>query len=155
MLKGVRIMNNELTHYGIKGQKWGVRRYQKSDGSLTPEGEKRYGSKEELQSLRDNKKQVDAVKKGIEGVQNKRNEQAKKANAGKIKNDLENMSDDELRAIVNRLNMEERYSQVMQSRYVNDGRTKTDKILDYGGKALVVASTALSIAIKMKELQQK
>ena len=86
-------MNNELVHYGIKGQKWGVRRYQKSDGSLTPEGEKRYGSKEELQSLRDNKKQVDAVKKGIEGVQNKRNEQAKKANAGKIKNDLENMSD--------------------------------------------------------------
>ena len=148
-------MNNELTHYGIKGQKWGVRRYQKSDGSLTPEGEKRYGSKEELQSIRDNKKQVDAVKKGIEGVQNKRNEQAKKANAGKIKNDLENMSDDELRAIVNRLNMEERYSQVMQSRYVNDGRTKTDKILDNGGKALVVASTALSIAIKMKELQQK
>ena len=155
MLKGVRIMNNELVHYGIKGQKWGVRRYQKSDGSLTPEGEKRYGAKEELQSLRENKKQVDAVKKGIEGVQNKRNEQAKKANAGKIKNDLENMSDDELRAIVNRLNMEERYSQVMQSRYVNDGRTKTDKILDYGGKALVVASTALSIAIKMKELQQK
>lgn len=148
-------MNNELVHYGIKGQKWGVRRYQNKDGSLTPEGEKRYGSKEELQSLRDNKKQVDAVKKGIEGVQNKRNEQAKKANAGKIKNDLENMSDDELRAIVNRLNMEERYSQVMQSRYVNDGRTKTDKMLDYGGKALVVASTALSIAIKMKELQQK
>ena len=34
---------NELYHYGIKGQKWGVRRYQNLDGTLTPEGEKRYG----------------------------------------------------------------------------------------------------------------
>ena len=31
-----------LVHYGIKGMKWGVRRYQNSDGSLTPAGKKRY-----------------------------------------------------------------------------------------------------------------
>lgn len=31
-----------LTHHGIKGQKWGVRRYQYADGSLTPAGKKRY-----------------------------------------------------------------------------------------------------------------
>lgn len=35
-------MNNELNHHGIKGQKWGVRRFQNKDGSLTPAGEKRY-----------------------------------------------------------------------------------------------------------------
>lgn len=34
--------NDELMHYGIKGQKWGVRRYQNSDGSLTDKGKKRY-----------------------------------------------------------------------------------------------------------------
>lgn len=33
---------NELYHWGIKGQRWGVRRYQNSDGSLTPAGKKRY-----------------------------------------------------------------------------------------------------------------
>lgn len=33
---------NELYHYGIKGQKWGIRRYQNSDGSLTAAGKKRY-----------------------------------------------------------------------------------------------------------------
>ena len=33
---------NELYHSGIKGQRWGVRRYQNPDGSLTPEGRKRY-----------------------------------------------------------------------------------------------------------------
>ena len=32
---------NELYHYGIKGMKWGVRRYQNKDGSYTSEGKKR------------------------------------------------------------------------------------------------------------------
>ena len=34
---------NELMHYGILGQKWGIRRYQNKDGSLTHEGRKRLG----------------------------------------------------------------------------------------------------------------
>lgn len=38
------IINGELYHHGVKGQKWGVRRYQNKDGSLTPEGRKRYDS---------------------------------------------------------------------------------------------------------------
>lgn len=32
-----------ISHYGIPGQKWGIRRYQYQDGSLTPEGKSRYG----------------------------------------------------------------------------------------------------------------
>ena len=36
-------MSNELMHYGVRGQKWGVRRYQNADGSLTKAGERRYG----------------------------------------------------------------------------------------------------------------
>ena len=36
------ITNGELYHWGIKGMKWGVRRYQNKDGSLTPAGKKRY-----------------------------------------------------------------------------------------------------------------
>ena len=36
------VSSDELRHYGIKGQRWGVRRFQEEDGSLTPAGKKRY-----------------------------------------------------------------------------------------------------------------
>ena len=35
--------NDFLIHYGIEGQKWGVRRFQNEDGTLTAEGRTRYG----------------------------------------------------------------------------------------------------------------
>ena len=40
----VKRLNNELYHHGIKGQRWGVRRFQNEDGSLTNAGEQRYNS---------------------------------------------------------------------------------------------------------------
>lgn len=40
-----------IAHHGIKGQKWGVRRYQNPDGTLTDEGRRRYGYGREAESL--------------------------------------------------------------------------------------------------------
>lgn len=36
--------DDTLVHYGVKGMKWGIRRFQNKDGSLTPEGKKHYSS---------------------------------------------------------------------------------------------------------------
>ena len=41
MVIQMNMMSNELYHYGVKGQKWGVRRYQNKDGSLTETGQLR------------------------------------------------------------------------------------------------------------------
>ena len=36
------LKTKELYHHGIKGQKWGIRRYQNADGTLSEEGKKHY-----------------------------------------------------------------------------------------------------------------
>lgn len=38
--------DSDLMHHGIKGQRWGIRRYQNKDGSLTPLGKRRSGSED-------------------------------------------------------------------------------------------------------------
>jgi hypothetical protein len=51
--------DNVLTHYGIRGMKWGVRRYQNKDGSLTSAGKKRYKkTPEQLESEAQKKQDV-------------------------------------------------------------------------------------------------
>jgi hypothetical protein len=59
----------ELYHHGIKGQRWGVRRYQNADGSLTPAGAKRYGvdnldasNRKKIEGMSEAKKQKAAKK---------------------------------------------------------------------------------------------
>lgn len=57
-----------LEHHGIRGQKWGVRRYQNPDGTWTEEGKRRYGSsgpnydkkqrKQDLKDLKDSYKKA-------------------------------------------------------------------------------------------------
>lgn len=51
---------NTLMHHGIKGQKWGIRRYQNPDGSYTEEGKERRRNDNNLKSLNDSQyKKID------------------------------------------------------------------------------------------------
>ena len=77
------MVSNYIYHHGIKGQKWGIRRFQNKNGSLTPAGKKRYSK-----SVSDD---------------------YKKAHSGKS---VKSMSDAELRTINNRLQMERQYAQL-------------------------------------------
>lgn len=143
---------SELRHHGIKGQKWGIRRFQNKDGSLTPAGAKRY-SADDYKSALD---KVNKADKTLKDVKKMRNEAEAKTYEKKIKYDLSKMSDKDLQQAVNRLNMEERYTQVMAQRHrLEQGEDKVNKILNVAGSALTGAATALTIAAAMKELMDK
>lgn len=64
--------SDELQHHGIRGQKWGQRRYQNKDGSLTPAGQKRYNK--EVEKL---KKETAKVKAAEQVAANRKKTQAK------------------------------------------------------------------------------
>ena len=92
---------NELKHHGIPGMKWGVRRYQNKDGTLTPAGKRREASLDRKMAKQAHKYNQLKSKK----LTNKENQQEdihKKKNTNK-------MTDDELRQKASRLELENRY----------------------------------------------
>lgn len=121
----------ELTHWGIKNMKWGIRRFQNKDGSLTPEGGKRYNGSDYQprkslgQKISDYKK-ASAKKKQLEKAraaraEKKRAEEEAKAKVEQRKKDVESgkikakdMTSEELRDRINRMNDEKRYKQLME-----------------------------------------
>lgn len=116
----------ELYHYGIKGQRWGVRRFQRKDGSLTSEGNKRYNSGDgivgrvkEYRAGAKRKKNLAkaraarADKKKAEEIAKTKAEQRKKdVESGKIS--ARNMTTDELNDRINKLNLEKQYNNLLE-----------------------------------------
>lgn len=82
--------SNYLMHHGIYGQKWGVRRFQNPDGSLTEAGRKRYGvgageGIDDIRSEKGTKRRIKDVKKSIS-----KNNKARGKEYSKIANNPEN-----------------------------------------------------------------
>ena len=86
-----RYEQDHLEHHGVLGQKWGVRRFQNKDGSLTAEGKRRvyaqganYGGYESFRHR--NRRSIDAAKyeKDIERNQKKLDRAYEKSNSKKI-----------------------------------------------------------------------
>ena len=95
--------NYQLYHWGIKDMRWGVRRYQNKDGSLTPAGRKRYGDRIS-----------NAAKKIKEKYNATKTAKILKAEKNKPKS-VKALSDEELRTKIERLRLEDTYNQLTQS----------------------------------------
>lgn len=65
---------DSLEHYGIPGQKWGVRRYQNEDGTLTAAGKKRYGEEGPTMGTRSSKRYAKDVTKALNKLDQNRAE---------------------------------------------------------------------------------
>ena len=72
-----------LVHHGIKGQRWGVRRYQNPDGSLTAAGRNRYGSsfsekrnlrREKVNQVKEARKNYNAEYKKLQDLEKRRSD---------------------------------------------------------------------------------
>lgn len=148
-------LSNELQHHGIKGQKWGVRRFQNADGSLTAEGKKRY-------SVSDYQQAIDKTKTAGKIVNEAKtlNNTVKKVNdpaaERRIRKSAAEMSDIELQKRVQRLNMEDNYTRMMLHREnLERGRTFVDKALDVSAIAVQGTVASLTIALLVKQLTGK
>lgn len=131
-------MENELMHWGIKGMKWGVRRYQNKDGSLTPAGKKRYDK--EMAKLKEEEKiaknklrtqaklnKLDEKRKEIEAL--KSGKPIAKSTKKPSKPSVKDMSDEELRQTVNRLLMEQQYAK-LNPQQVSAGQKFVKKVMN-------------------------
>lgn len=66
-------METELSHYAIKGQKHGVRRFQYPDGRWTEAGKIRYGSRSEKREARKRAKEDERTQKEVKAAETRRN----------------------------------------------------------------------------------
>ena len=164
-------MEYELYHWGVKGMKWGVRRYQNKDGSLTPAGQKRYDRdqrenrgkkkgekvgaadphrwiKEDLTRSRKLTDETEQLTRKLKTA----NDNASR-NRPRTKMDLSKMTDQEMRNEINRALLERQYNDMFAPQKTSKGREYAGQVLETAGTVLAIGSSALGIALAIKELK--
>jgi hypothetical protein len=181
----IKMYNNELYHHGVRGQKWGVRRYQNEDGSLTNAGQRRYArdarekefneydnssgkyykkSKKngrtdlEFDAKRYVKEDAERTRRLVDSGRNlsgdlKRAVDTSTKNRKIPKMDLASMTEQEMRSQINRAMLERQYNDIFNPQKESKGREYASRTLETAGNVLAVTSSALGIALAIKELR--
>ena len=164
--------SSELKHYGVRGMRWGVRRYQNKDGSLTNAGKKRYDRdvRENNAKKKDNRINIDGpdphrwVKEDIgrsKRVVDSSNDMIRELkkvdgslrSSSKKKPDVSRLTDQQLRDRINRMNLERQYIDMTSPQQVSKGRKYVTSFLETAGTAITITSSVLGIALAVKELK--
>ena len=130
------VMSTELYHHGIKGQKWGIRRFQNPDGTLTEAGRKRYGTVENLKA-----------KRTLKQINKEESEKKKAISSGKVA-DIQKIStkltDEEMAEAFKRISYEQKLAQLKNTDIAN-GQEKAAKIVAAGATIKDAAKTMTEI----------
>ena len=178
-----RIKMEELYHHGVKGQRWGFRRYQNADGSLTPAGKKRYGTKANFEKVQ--KAKLVAKGKDPKTIREKAREKAnartekelakyrKKAGikdeqeAKQQKKTIKDFSNEELKAMTDRMTVEKNFIDAKRNlaavtpKQVNKGKEFAKNIFNdaikpaavNAGKAYLEKAIKEALGIKPDEME--
>ena len=127
---------NVLVHHGVKGQKWGVRRTPEQLGHA-PSKKRKFSIK--IRSKNDGKKQSESRSKDSEPTKKKT---------------VKDMSDDEIRQIINRIELERKYSQ-LTAKQKSKGRKVVESILAESAKKTATKYTSKAMDKVVENLLKK
>ena len=154
----------ELKHSGVKGMKWGQRRYQNKDGSLTPLGEKRYGNIKDVDSRNkkikdDSYNQHKELGKGVKDLADASSKLTKDIASGskpskKVRKQMSTMSNKELQDVITRASLESQYAALHPSRKAR-GAERAGRALSTIGSIASIAAAGATTALAINQLISK